>query len=285
MNDKSLLKQKFIDYVDSIIVNKKISHAYLIELSDYEEDYNYVLSFVKMILCDTSYEKLFGSNNNLINQIDNNNYPDLKVIEPIGNSIRKSQLTDLQDDFSNTSLINGKRIYIIKNAEKLNSSSANTILKFLEEPVDNVIAILVTTNRYKIIKTILSRCQILSLKEEKLDFDYDDEFIDFLSLLLNPKNFFINYKSITESYLVDKNVALNYFGLAEKSIISFFHNKYSGDNVDKRIYDILSSKSDSYLLKYLSIIESELKKLNYNVNFKLWLDSILARLLLEVNYD
>ena len=49
MNDKSLLKQKFIDYVDSIIVNKKISHAYLIELSDYEEDYNYVLSFVKMI--------------------------------------------------------------------------------------------------------------------------------------------------------------------------------------------------------------------------------------------
>ena len=38
--------------------------------------------------------------------------------------------------------------YIIKNAERLNPSSANTILKFLEEPEDNIIAILLTNNRY-----------------------------------------------------------------------------------------------------------------------------------------
>ena len=285
MDDRSLIKQKFVDYVNSIILNKKISHAYLVELSNYEDDYSYVLSFVKMILCNTSFYKVLTDYSILSDQIDNNNYPDLKVIEPIGNSIRKSQLAELQEDYVNTSLIDGKRIYIIKNAEKLNSSSANTILKFLEEPVDNVIAILITTNRYKVIKTILSRCQILSLKEEKLNFDYNDDFIDFLKLLLNPKNLFLNYKSITDDYLIDKNNALNYFTLVENSIVSYFHNKYSTEGLNNKVYDIISSKSDDFLLKYLSIIENELKKLKFNVNFKLWLDSILAKLLLEVDYD
>ena len=285
MDDRSLIKQKFVDYVNSIILNKKISHAYLVELSNYEDDYSYVLFFVKMILCNTSFDKVLTDYSILSDQIDNNNYPDLKVIEPIGNSIRKNQLTELQEDYVNTSLIDGKRIYIIKNAEKLNSSSANTILKFLEEPVDNVIAILITTNRYKVIKTILSRCQILSLKEEKLNFDYNDDFIDFLKLLLNPKNLFLNYKSITDDYLIDKNNALNYFTLVENSIVSYFHNKYSTGGLNNKVYDIISLKSDDFLLKYLSIIENELKKLKFNVNFKLWLDSILARLLLEVDYD
>ena len=285
MDDRSLIKQKFVDYVNSIILNKKISHAYLVELSNYEDDYSYVLSFVKMILCNTSFDKVLTDYSILSDQIDNNNYPDLKVIEPIGNSIRKSQLTELQEDYVNTSLIDGKRIYIIKNCEKLNSSSANTILKFLEEPVDNVIAILITTNRYKVIKTILSRCQILSLKEEKLNFDYNDDFIDFLKLLLNPKNLFLNYKSITDDFLIDKNNALNYFTLVENSIVSYFHNKYSTEGLNNKVYDIISLKSDDFLLKYLSIIENELKKLKFNVNFKLWLDSILARLLLEVDYD
>ena len=285
MDDRSLIKQKFVDYVNSIILNKKISHAYLVELSNYEDDYSYVLSFVKMILCNTSFDKVLTDYSILSDQIDNNNYPDLKVIEPIGNSIRKSQLTELQEDYVNTSLIDGKRIYIIKNCEKLNSSSANTILKFLEEPVDNVIAILITTNRYKVIKTILSRCQILSLKEEKLNFEYNDDFIDFLKLLLNPKNLFLNYKSITDDFLIDKNNALNYFTLVENSIVSYFHNKYSTEGLNNKVYDIISLKSDDFLLKYLSIIENELKKLKFNVNFKLWLDSILARLLLEVDYD
>ena len=43
------------------------------------------------------------------------------------------QLLELQKEYSNTSLLNNKRIYIIKNAEKMNQASGNTILKFLVE--------------------------------------------------------------------------------------------------------------------------------------------------------
>ena len=39
----------------------------------------------------------------------------------------------LQKEYHNTSLLGNKRIYIIMHAECLNASSANTILKFIEE--------------------------------------------------------------------------------------------------------------------------------------------------------
>ena len=52
-------------------------------------------------------------------------------------------------------MLDNKRIYVIKEADKMNLFASNTLLKFLEEPVDDVIAILLTTNRYKIINTVL----------------------------------------------------------------------------------------------------------------------------------
>ena len=148
----SFVKEHFINYIDKLIINNKISHTYLIELDNYDLDYSYVISFVKMILTNLTYNQLSSSKNDIISLIDSNNYPDLVVIEPDGSSIKKSQLMNLQKEFSNKSLYTSKRVYIIKNAEKLNSSSANTILKFLEEPENDIIALLLTDNRYHIIE-------------------------------------------------------------------------------------------------------------------------------------
>ncbi len=45
----------------------------------------------------------------------------------------------------------------------MNLSAANSILKFLEEPEEGIIAILITNNRYELLDTIRSRCQIITL--------------------------------------------------------------------------------------------------------------------------
>jgi DNA polymerase-3 subunit gamma/tau len=47
----------------------------------------------------------------------------------------------------------------------LSSAAFNAFLKTLEEPPKHAIFILATTEKHKIIPTILSRCQILILKE------------------------------------------------------------------------------------------------------------------------
>ena len=51
MNNQLQSQEKFYDYVyHSIIKNKKISHAYLIEVANIPEYMEYINEFVKMLL-------------------------------------------------------------------------------------------------------------------------------------------------------------------------------------------------------------------------------------------
>jgi hypothetical protein len=61
--------------------------------------------------------------------------------------------------------VNGKKIYIIHLIEKATIGAMNSLLKFLEEPVDDVVAIITTQNISKVLATIISRCQLIRLKD------------------------------------------------------------------------------------------------------------------------
>ena len=56
------------------------------------------------------------------------------------------------------------KVYIIDEVHMLSASAFNAFLKTLEEPPKHAIFILATTEKHKIIPTILSRCQIFDFK-------------------------------------------------------------------------------------------------------------------------
>src|SRR5438552_6308255 len=56
------------------------------------------------------------------------------------------------------------KVYIIDEVHMLTSSAFNAFLKTLEEPPSYAIFILATTEKHKILPTILSRCQIFDFK-------------------------------------------------------------------------------------------------------------------------
>ena len=280
MVHNSVVKDNYIKYINQIIQNGKISHAYLIEIGS-KDDLFYVYQFVKMILCNLSYDELSKSDNPIISLIDHNDYPDLMVIEPDGSMIKKNQLLNVQKEFSNKSLLDSKRIYIINGAEKLNVYAANTMLKFLEEPEDDIIAILLTDNRYHVLDTILSRCQILTLNDNYYNDNFENNDLDLLKCVLYPKSFFLNYNHIINDVLIDKNVSKEKFQIIENSIILYLNYKYKiNSNFDKSIIEVFNGLEDNYLYNCISIIEQELTKLDFNVNYKLWLDSLFSRLII-----
>lgn len=267
-------KKRFYDIINNIVSFNKVSHAYMIEIDNYEEDFNCVLDFVKLIL-DNKNE------NNISALIDSGNYPDLNIIEPDGNVIKKQQVIKLQEDFRNKSFLNNKMIYIIKEADKLNDASGNTILKFLEEPEDDIIAILVTTNRYKVIETILSRCQVLSLQNNSLNVDISDNIIDLVKFIIKKDALFVNYQYIMDNILIDKVVAREILNEIEVIFINYLNyisdkNSYECNN---DIVKILSNVDIDKITNYIAIIEEEVQKLDYNVNYKLWLDCLFAKLI------
>lgn len=278
MRNLSIVEKNFFDYVDHIVSNNKISHAYIIEVDNYEDNLIDIYDFVKMILFDKKLNELEQINENIIKFIDNGEYPDIRLIEPDGANIKKNQLVELQREYRNKSTLGNKRIYIIKEAEKMNQASGNTILKFLEEPEEGIIALLLTKNKYQILETIISRCQSLSLKESDVLDTEEEKLLEFLRFVVRPKEFFKKYNYFINNYITDKYVAKEKLMLVENIIINYLNNQYFGDNLDAETNKAFENIDEKYLLNVISIIEEELPKLEFNVNYKLWIDSLFSKL-------
>ena len=161
---------------------------------------DFALSFAKSLICPNCKDGQAECNNcNICKMIDEGNYPELKIVNPDGFWIKKEQLLDLKNEFNKKTIIGNKKIYIINKADRLNVNSANTILKFLEEPEEGIIAILVTENIYQLLNTIISRCQIISLNgQNKLN--KEEDIISKIAYLLtdnneNYNNFIIDEKN------------------------------------------------------------------------------------------
>lgn len=122
MDELSDVKKKYIDYINNIIINKKNSHSYLVEVDNYDDDMKYIFLFIKMILCNMSFDKITHTDNKIIKLVDEGNYPDITIISSDSSVIKKSALIELQKEFNNKSLLDNYKIYIIKEAEKLNES-------------------------------------------------------------------------------------------------------------------------------------------------------------------
>lgn len=165
------------------INNNKLSHAYLFDINNNPNNYDVILSFVKDIFC---IDKSQSERENICTRIDNNNFLELKIIDPMGLVIKKEQLNELQEEYSMSSIEADKRIYIINDCDKMNLQAANSILKFLEEPVCNIIAILVTSNINNVLKTIISRCQVITFKKDSVKY-MSDSFSNIASILLKNR--------------------------------------------------------------------------------------------------
>ncbi len=163
------------------ISSNKLSHAYLFDSNENPDTMKLIISFVKMIICNDVSEE---NRENICRRIDDGNYLDIKIIDSDGIWIKKDELISLQSEFSKKAIEGKKKIYIINEAEKMNVQTANSILKFLEEPVDDIIAILIVNNINLVLPTILSRCQIIKLNKKK----YSDSSIEnFYYLFSNSK--------------------------------------------------------------------------------------------------
>ncbi len=199
-------------------IKNGLSHAYLFELNDNIYAYEMIMSFVKKVLSN--------GDDNIAKRIDDGNYPELKHIFPDGQLIRKEQLEELQKSFSTISLENDKRFYIIHDSEKLNVAAANSLLKFLEEPSDGIIAILLTNNINLMLKTIVSRCQILTFSKNKLE-DYI-KFNQITSDITLHKLFFTIWKNKDELNEYHRNFV--------KKVIEFI-NYYEKNKLKTIVYE------------------------------------------------
>ncbi len=97
----------------------------------------------------------------------NKNHPDLLLIEKEEGKrdISIDQIRKIAPFLNQTSAISKNRFIIVDAADNFNKSSANAILKVLEEPSKNCFLILISHSLSKLLPTIKSRCQIVKIND------------------------------------------------------------------------------------------------------------------------
>jgi len=211
--------------------NNKNSHSYIL----YTNDFFRCKKDLEILI-----ENLFNINN--LNLVES----DYFVIKKSENkNILKSDVDNLKRFFQNTSYLNKYRIYQIEEAHKLNSSSANMILKFLEEPSDGIIAFFITTNLDAVLSTIKSRCQIINVFYEEI-FELDDKSNIIKNFIYDNNKYFsiIKAKKMFEKY--DRGELIELFN-------TYLIECYN---------DILNKEN----IKMIKILNKTISMLNNNVN-------------------
>jgi DNA polymerase III subunit delta' len=151
-----------IDRLSASYKNERIGHAYLFDGEHGTGKEATALYFAKLLLCKNPEDYRPCEICNSCRRVTNGNHPNVTITRPDGQQIKKDQIDELIMEMTKKGYEQGRKIYIVSRADRMNSSSANTLLKFLEEPDGDVTAILLTDSYQSMLPTIRSRCQRIS---------------------------------------------------------------------------------------------------------------------------
>ena len=196
----------------------------------------------------------------------NQTHPNFHLIDLLDEKkiIEISQIRNMINYANKSAFNNKERIVLIDNAENLNLSSSNALLKIIEEPNENVFFILIFDNNRKIIETIRSRCLKFNL------FLTFDECLDTTNKIIGNNIYQIVNKDLINHYsTVGDLVNLVNFSSSSKMsllelnlkdfLINLIDEKYYKKNIyiKKNIYKYI----EYYLLKLMYLNKSK-KKIN-----------------------
>lgn len=241
---------KVVQLLENSLKKDRLSHAYLFEGEQGTKKFDTAIYFAQMLLCKSEDHKpcLVCKNCRRIKQ---GIHPNVYVVEPQNGSIRKQQIQDLQTEFSKTAIEPGKKVYIIRDIDTINISAANSLLKFLEEPYEDVHAVLTTNNITRLLPTIISRSQVVQfaslskhvIEEELNDAGYDRETARIIAHLANSVEDGIQIA--TSDYFLDiLDAVKDLFRLMEtneSSLVLYFNENHSIIYQDKEISELFLS--------------------------------------------
>ena len=246
------------------ITNSRFSHAYLINGNFNTPLLDISFFIAKCILC--SNKDINDTVCPTCQKIISKKYDDLLsliVIDGNKETIGKEDVLKIEDRFTKTSIEkNLNFVYIINCVENMTKEAINALLKYLEEPNENVYAILTTKNANQVLPTIVSRCQNLKIIQEN-------------------KNEILSNFNIKDVPLKYSEILIN-FSLEESEILSLYSDKTIKAIIDNTL-NYLNNIDNKYKRHF--IIETDIiPLLNKDFYSRFAIDLLTLFLSQSINY-
>lgn len=175
MFKEELEKQQPVVYhtLKNVLEHDKLAHAYLFSGPSGTPKKQTAYFLAQSLLCQE--HGLACESCDTCLRVINNEYADLIYLDGTSSSIKKDEIMKLQESFHKTGLEErGKKVYIIDHAENATVDALNSLLKFLEEPSNDMTAILIVDQMERLLPTIISRCQTIPFMPLSVEQCYEE---------------------------------------------------------------------------------------------------------------
>ncbi|WP_339047872.1 DNA polymerase III subunit gamma/tau [Spiroplasma endosymbiont of Colias croceus] len=247
------------------ILNNSFNHAYLFSGSKGTGKTSTAKIFAKAINCQNNIDgDACNTCENCIN-ISSNNCIDILEIDGASNN-GVDEIRSIRDNINLLPMNFKYKVYIIDEVHMLTTSAFNALLKTLEEPPQHIIFILATTEPYKVIPTIISRCLWFEFKKINVN-ETKKHFID----VLTKEKINFEVEAVEELAILSEGSLRDGLNYLEKTFN--YGNNITLKNVEK-IFSVLSTKNKIlFLINIFNCnIEQVIKQLTlfdeYTIQYK-----------------
>lgn len=251
-NFDEVIGQNFVvQAIKNTIKQNKIGHAYLFSGPRGTGKTTMARLLAKAVNCSANNDKPCNNCPDCL-LANKGIHPDIIEI----NAANETSVDHIRDLIEKTYLapMRGKyKIYIIDEVHQLSSAASSALLKILEEPPENVIFILATTDPQKLLATIISRCQ-------RFEFNYVSTYLikEHLLNIAKKEEIYLSEEAALAISRMAKGGVRDALSILEQCI-SYNEGKIDYDLMEK-IFGLISTKEKINLLTmifkkdYVSII-------------------------------
>ncbi|MCH5333706.1 MAG: DNA polymerase III subunit delta' [Agathobacter sp.] len=162
--------EQIIGHLQSAIETGKVSHAYIFNGPEYSGKMMLASAFATALQCESDGERPCLQCRSCHQAADRNQPDIIYVTHEKPNTIGVDDVrVQINNDIAIKPYSSRYKVYIVDEAEKMNTQAQNALLKTIEEPPAYAVILLLTTNADSFLPTILSRCITLNLKAVKAD--------------------------------------------------------------------------------------------------------------------